>query len=436
MSTDTLIILGIAGVMVLVLVLPFYLRQRRLERATDRAAEVAERYGLSEPVSLHPVVSAEACIGTGNCIVACPEEHVLGIRHGQAVTVSPSRCIGHGLCARACPTEAIQLVFGSAKRGVEIPYIKGNFETNVPGLYIIGELGGMGLIRNAFEQGRQCIEGIAKLPKAPAGLLDVLIIGCGPAGLSASLNCLHHGLRSATVEKEDVGGTVRYFPRKKVVMTAPVKVPGYGRLAFRELRKEELIDVWEDIMAKTGLEVCTEEAVSAVTPVAGHFEVTSSKGSYAAQRVVLAIGRRGIPRKLGVPGENLPKVIYSLLEPEVFQGDRVLVVGGGDSAVEAALALSEQEGNRVTMSYRRDRFSRLKPRNLERIEEALAAHRIDVLWSSNVLAITPESVAIRDQTEREFAIANDVVAIFAGGELPTSFLKACGVAFDTKFGTP
>jgi len=436
MSTDTLIILGIAGVMVLALVLPFYLRQRRLEHATDRAAEVAQRFGLSEPVSLHPVVSAEACIGTGNCIAACPEEHVLGIRHGQAVTVSPSRCIGHGLCARACPTEAIQLVFGSAKRGVEIPYIKGNFETNVPGLYIIGELGGMGLIRNAFEQGRQCIEGIAKLPKAPTGLLDVLIIGCGPAGLSASVNCLHHGLRSATIEKEDVGGTVRYFPRKKVVMTAPVKVPGYGRLAFRELRKEELIDVWADIVAKTGLEVRTEEAVSAVTPVGGRFEVTSSKGRYAAQRVVLAIGRRGIPRKLGVPGENLPKVIYSLLEPEVFQGDRVLVVGGGDSAVEAALALSEQDGNRVTVSYRRDRFSRLKPRNLERIEEALAAHRIDLLWSSSVLAITPQSVAIRDQAEREIEIANDVVAIFAGGELPTPFLRACGVAFDTKFGTP
>ncbi len=436
MSTDTLIILGMAAGLTLVLVLPFYLRQRRLEHATDRAAEVAQRYGLSEPVSLHPVVSAEACIGTGNCIAACPEEHVLGFRNGQAVTVSPARCVGHGLCARACPTEAIQLVFGSAKRGVDIPHIKENFETNVPGLYIIGELGGMGLIRNAFEQGRQCIEGIARLPKARPGLLDVLIIGCGPAGLSASVNCLHHGLRSATVEKEDVGGTVRYFPRKKVVMTAPVKVPGYGRLGFRELRKEELIEVWEDIIAKTGLEVRTEETVSAVSPASGSFEVTSNKGTYAAQRVVLAIGRRGVPRKLGVPGENLPKVIYSLLEPEVFQRDRILIVGGGDSAIEAALALSEQQGNRVTISYRRDRFSRLKPRNLERIEEAVAARLVDVLWSSNVLAITPDSVVIRDQEERESEIANDVVAIFAGGELPMSFLTACGVAFDTKFGTP
>jgi thioredoxin reductase/Pyruvate/2-oxoacid:ferredoxin oxidoreductase delta subunit len=436
MATDTLIILAVAGGMVFAVLLPFYLRQRRLERTTDKATEVAQRYGLSEPVSLHPVVSAESCIGTGNCITACPEEHVLGIRNGQAVTVSPARCIGHGLCARACPTEAIQLVFGTAKRGVEIPHIKANFETNVPGLYIIGELGGMGLIRNAFEQGRQCIEGIAKLPKAPSGVLDVLIIGCGPAGLSASVNCLHHGLRFATLEKEDVGGTVRYYPRKKVVMTAPVKVPGYGRLGFRELRKEELIGVWEDIMAKTGLEVRTAETVSAVESDTGRFQVTSSQGTYVANRVVLAIGRRGVPRKLNVPGENLPKVIYSLREPEVFQRDRVLVVGGGDSAIEAAVALAEQEGNRVTVSYRGEQFSRLKPRNLARIEEAIAARHIDVLWSSNVLGITPDSVVLRDQAEREHELANDVVAIFAGGELPTAFLSACGVAFDTKFGSP
>lgn len=436
MSTDTLIILAVAGAMVLLVVLPFLVRQRRLERATEKAAEVSQRYGLSEPVSLHPVVSAEACIGTGNCIAACPEEHVLGFRDGQAVTISPARCVGHGLCARACPTEAIQLVFGSAKRGVEIPHVKGNFETNVAGLYIIGELGGMGLIRNAFEQGRQCIEGIAKLPKAPSGVLDVLIIGCGPAGLSASINCMHHGLRFVTLEKEDVGGTVRYYPRKKIVMTAPLTVPGYGKLTFRELPKEELIGVWEDVMAKTGLEVRTEETVSAVQAAGGRFEVTSSNGDYAAQRVVLAIGRRGVPRKLNIPGENLSKVVYSLAEPEVFQRDRILVVGGGDSAIEAAVALSEQEGNRVTLSYRRDRFSRLKPQNLDRIEQAVAARRIDVLWSSNVLEITPDSVILRDQSEREQEIANDVVAIFAGGELPTAFLKACGIAFDTKFGTP
>lgn len=436
MEPDTFLIVSIGVALVLAVMLPFYLRQRRLERATDEAEAVARRYGLSEPVSLHPVVAAEACIGTGNCLSVCPEGDVLGMRHGQAVTISPARCIGHGLCERACPVEAIQLVLGTEKRGVEIPRIKGNFETNVPGLYIIGELGGMGLIRNAFEQGRQCIEGIAKLPRASGDLLDVLVIGCGPAGLSASLNCLHRKLRFATLEKEDVGGTVRYYPRKKVVLTAPVKVPGYGKLGFREALKEELIGVWEDIMAKTGLEVHTDETVAAVRPVNGHFEVSSAKGEYRAKRVVLAIGRRGVPRKLDVPGEDLPKVIYSLREPEVFQRDQVLVVGGGDSAVEAALALAEQEGNRVTISYRREAFSRIKPRNLERIEEAVHARRIEVLWSTNVLSIAPRSVTYRDGAGRAHEIGNDVVAIFAGGQLPTAFLKSCGVAFDTKFGTP
>jgi thioredoxin reductase len=436
MAPDTVLITLVGVALVLGVMLPSYLRQRRLERATDEAEVVARRYGLSEPVSLHPVVAAEACIGTGNCLAVCPEGEVLGLRHGQAVAISPARCIGHGLCKRACPVEAIQLVLGTETRGIEIPRIKENFETNVPGLYIIGELGGMGLIRNAFEQGRQCIEGIAKLSRAPGDLLDVLVIGCGPAGLSASLNCLHRKLRFATLEKEDVGGTVRYYPRKKVVLTAPVKVPGYGRLGFRELLKEELIGVWEDVMAKTGLEVRTEETVAAVRPVNGHFEVSSTKGEYRAKRVVLAIGRRGVPRKLDVPGEDLPKVIYSLREPEVFQQDQVLVVGGGDSAVEVALALAEQEGNRVTVSYRRDTFARIKPRNLERVEEAVRKRQIEILWSTDVLSITPKSVAYRDQAGQEHEIANDVVAIFAGGELPTAFLKSCGVAFDTKFGTP
>jgi thioredoxin reductase (NADPH) len=436
MNPDTLLILGVAAFLIVASTLPFILRERRRERRTAEAQDRAERYGLHEPVSLHPVVSAEACIGTGNCLSVCPEQDVLGFRDGQAVTVSPARCVGHGLCERACPVEAIQLVFGSEKRGVEIPRIRENFESNVPGLYIIGELGGMGLIRNAFEQGRQCLEGIARLPRAPEGVLDVLIVGCGPAGLSASVNAIHHGLRFVTIEREDVGGSVRYFPRKKVVMTSPVQVPGYGKLSFRELPKEELMAVWQDIMTRTGLTVQTEEMVTAIERRNGVFEVASTKGRYTAKQVVLAIGRRGIPRKLGVPGEQLPKVIYSLREPEAFQNDRILVVGGGDSAVEAALALADQEGTQVTISYRRDRFSRIKPANLERIEGALQSGRVNVLWSSQVLEIGEHAVHCQDADQRDRELVNDVVAIFAGGELPTAFLLSCGIQFDTKFGAP
>lgn len=434
MTPDVLAVSVIAGVLIVLVFVPFYARQRRREQHTEMASSAALRYGLDQPVSLHPVVSAEACIGSGNCLDACPEHDVLGMRHGQAVVVSPARCVGHGLCERACPMEAIQLVFGSEQRGVEIPRISENFETNVPGLYIIGELGGMGLIRNAFEQGRQCIAEIARLSRAPESMLDVLIVGCGPAGLSASVNCIHRGLRYATIEQEDVGGTVRYYPRKKLVMTAPVKVPGYGRLSYREILKEDLISLWEDIIAKTGVAVRTEEAVHSIAATREGFEVTSSRGTYRAKHVVLAIGRRGVPRKLGVPGEDLPKVMYSLREPEVFQNDRVLVVGGGDSAIEAALALADQQGNTVALSYRRNHFSRVKSANLQRIEEAQRLGRVEVLWSTNLLRIEPSSVRFQDQSGRELEIANDVVGIFAGGELPTKFLQQCGVEFETKFG--
>ncbi len=433
--SDTLIIVAVGVTLFVLFALPFYVRQRRLERNASQAQTEALRYGLHEPASLHPVVDPGACIGTGNCVSVCPEGDVLGLSSGQATPISPARCIGHGLCERACPTQAIQLVFGTAKRGVEIPRIKHNFETNVPGIYIVGELGGMGLVRNAFEQGRQCIEGISREPHGPADALDVVIVGCGPAGLSASVNCIHHKLNFVTLEKEDVGGTVRSYPRKKLVMTSPVTVPGYGKLAFREVTKEKLMAVWEDIVAKTGLEVNTEETVSSVTPTDdGCLLVTSSSSIYKTKRVVLAIGRRGVPRTLNLPGERLPKVIYSLREPEAFQRDRIVVVGGGDSAIEAALALATQPGNEVKIAYRKDRFSRIKPGNMERIEDAIARRQVEVLWSTNLLEIKPESVLLKGNAGTVETMPNDLVAVFAGGELPTKFLRACGIQIDTKFG--
>jgi len=438
MELDTLIIWCVGLLTMSVVTIPFYVRRRRVEQASIKAEDTAEYYGLQEPVTIHPIVHPGACIGTSSCISVCPEGDVLGLKNGQAVPIAPGRCIGHGLCERACPVHAIQLVFGTATRGVDLPRIKQNFETNVPGLYIIGELGGMGLIRNAFEQGRQCIEGIAKEPRAgPADALDVVVVGAGPAGLSAALNCRHRKLKFVTVEREDIGGTVRYYPRKKVVMTAPLDVPGYGRLRHTEISKEQLMELWGDIIRKTGLEVRTEETVTSIERGAdGCFVVATNKGSYKTKRAVLAIGRRGIPRKLGIPGEDLAKVSYSLLEPEAYQGEHIMVVGGGDSAVEAALALGDQPGNHVAISYRRAAFNRIKSKNRDRIDAAQTAGRIEVLWRTQVTELTSDSVVYRDAQERLHTRPNNSIFIFAGGELPNAFLESCGIAIDTKFGEP
>lgn len=437
MDENTLVYL-IAFVLIGGLMLPFVLRMKQQERNAEIATAEAIESGLDEPATLHPVVDPERCIGTGSCVDVCPEGDVLVLRNGQAVPIQPACCVGHGLCERSCPVDAIQLVFGTAKRGVDLPRIKQNFETNVPGIYIVGELAGMGLIRNAFEQGKQVVDGILKEgPRSrEAGAIDLLVIGCGPAGLATSLFALERGVGLTTLEREDIGGTVRLFPRKKLVMTHPLVVPGYGRLTGPEIQKERLMDLWGDIVHKAGLRVNTQEGVSGIVPRDGGFDVTSALGSYRAKRVVIAIGRRGTPRKLGVPGEELPKVMYALNEAEAFTNERIMIVGGGDSAIEAALALSAQPGNRVTISYRQDKFGRIKPANRERITKAITRGDVEVLWKTKVEEITPTEVRYSDEAGAEKVVANGTTLIFAGGELPTAFLKSCGVQIDTKFGAP
>jgi putative YpdA family bacillithiol system oxidoreductase len=414
----------------------YFIRYRRQQSAARGKREASRRSGLVEPASLHPVIDPNRCICSGGCIAACPEGGIIGILDGKAELVSPTKCIGHGACRDACPVEAITLVFGTETRGVDIPYVSETFETNVPGIYIAGELGGMGLIRNAVTQGREAVEYIARGLESRKGKgLDLVVVGAGPAGLAAALEARNHGLNAAILEQGDgVGGTMLSYPRQKVVMTQPMEIPLYGTFSKREVQKEELVDLWESVVQKTGLEIRSGERVEGVDRTNGHFRVRTGSGSYETRRVLLAIGRRGTPRRLGVPGEESSKVAYQLKEPEQYRGKAVLVVGGGDSAVEAALALSREAGTRVTLSYRKAVFSRLKDGNRSALDQAAASGRIALSLESEVERIEPRSVALRESTgTRE--LENDFVFVSIGGELPTALLTGMGIRMERKFGT-
>lgn len=421
---------------VMVLIWAGYARARvHLTQRNLTVRQEARSAGLGEPSSLHPLVDYASCIGCGSCVDACPEKTVLGLIHGKAELLHAASCIGHGACARACPTNSITLVFGTEKRGVDIPLIAPNFETNVPGIFIAGELGGMGLIRNAVEQGKQAVESISKLEGiGKTERLDIVIIGAGPAGISGALAARKHGLRYVVLEQDSLGGTVAHYPRGKLVMTAPVELPLVGKVTFTETSKEALLTFWQGIVQKQALNMHFNERMDTVTPEGDGYVVKSLQGQYHTRAVLLAIGRRGTPRTLGVPGEESTKVVYRLIDPEQYRGQHVLVVGGGDSALEAACAIADEPGATVTLSYRGDGFARAKQKNRERIQQAQEAGRMAVLLGSEVIRIDARQVEI-DHLQQRSQLPNDAILVCAGGILPTPFLKSIGIEVETKFGT-
>lgn len=419
-------------------VIYFYIHlQNKKSKRIKEKIEKAKVEGLHEPVSLHPVIDTNSCIGTGACVAACPEKDIIGIVDGKARTINTSQCVGHGACFHACPTHAITLVIGTESRGVELPHVEATFETNVKGIYIAGELGGMGLIRNAVEQGRQAVEHAAStLNKHHKADYDIIITGAGPAGISASLTAKKLGLRFLTLEQDSLGGTVFTYPRSKIVMTSAMNLPLYGKVKLNETGKSELLNIWNEALTKNEVTIKENTKVESITRKDDYFEVETLKGElFTASSIILALGRRGSPRKLGVPGEMLEKVAYRLLEPENIDNKQVLVVGGGDSAIETAILLADH--NNVTISYRGDQLSRLKPKNLEKIKMLVQSNGVSLLLNTTVTEIRPLDVALFDsKTNETLTIINDLVYIFAGGELPTQFLLKTGIFIDKKFGEP
>ncbi len=413
-------------VLVGVIAIPYWRRFARQRDAARRIHEKNQKAGMLNPVTLHPKIEITTCIGCASCVKVCPEG-VLGIVDGHAAIVSGMKCIGHAMCADVCPVGAITMGFGTPRQGMEIPEYDENLESNVPGVYIVGELGGMGLIKNAVAQGLRAIDHFAaKNQRGPAHGYDVAIVGAGPAGMTAALSCQARGLRYVVLEQDEVGGTILHYPRQKIVLTAPVELPLYGKLKVSEISKEELLDVWKSIVWQYKLNIKTQHKVESIDQVADGFVINARGESFHAGAVVLALGRRGSPRKLGVPGEDQAKVMYRLIEAETYTKKHILVVGGGDSAVEAAVGLARQPGNIVTISYRREDFVRLKEKNEQHIQECIGSGKVKVIFNSHVLEIKPEKVLVQEG-KITHSLVNDALFVFAGGELPAELLKRTGV---------
>jgi len=442
-----LLLLGLVLVLGLALFAALH-RRAELERMRrsvhDR--ESAVRQGSAEAELQHPVIDLSRCLGCATCVAVCPEDGVLEIVHGQAMVVNGARCLGIAACERECPVGAITVTLSNLENRNDVPVLSETLEAvGSPGLFLAGEVTAHALIKTAVEQGTRVGAEVARRvaassasPDDSGGVLDLCIVGAGPAGLACSLEARRHGLKFVTLDQAPgVGGTVAKYPRRKLVMTRPVEMPLHGRLSRTAYAKEELMALWQRIAEEHRLPIRNGEVFEGLerAPDGDHYLIRTGTGVHAARHVCLAVGRRGVPRKLGVSGEALAKVTYGLLDAGSYRDRRILVVGGGDSAVETATALARQPGNEVTLSYRKEAFFRVRTRNEERLRECREQGRLEVVFRSEVRAIHADAVelAVRNgggaETRR---LANDDVFVMAGGTPPLELLERSGVSFNPE----
>lgn len=432
MNTELLLSWGIGLFIILLFLIPYIRSMKKKEARTKKRLKETQSKRQDKALLQHPIINRSLCIGCGICVDSCPEGDVLGLIDGKATIIHGSHCVGHGKCAENCPVGAIEVGLGDISQREDIPQLSEYFETNIPGIYIIGELSGLALIKNAISHGITAVNHIHQSnPQESKAEFDVVIIGAGPAGLSAALRAKELGLNYMVLDQDQPGGTILQYPRRKLVLVQPVELPLYGPLKKGEYSKEDLLDIWEIVIKKQKIRLLSGHKLTGITGDSGNFTVETSSGSASASRVVLALGRRGTPRKLGIPGEELGKVMYKLMDAETYKNRKILVVGGGDSAIEAALGLAHQKGNEVTISYRKENFFRLKARNETNIDKAISDKLLNVVFNSSPTKIEKDLVTLKT-SDTSLKIKNEFVFIFAGGELPFPLLNSIGIEFGKK----
>jgi thioredoxin reductase/ferredoxin len=381
-------------------------------------------------------INDDRCTGCDACVAVCPT-NVLDLVSNKSRVLRFQDCIQCEACMFACPTEALVMFpEGGLPPPLKVPEIDEHFQTAIPGQYLIGEVAGKPLVKNAANLGRAVVEHMlatglrAGALGRDASRVDVAIIGSGPGGLSAALTCLQRGLSYVVLEKEQlIASTIARYPKGKLIMAEPYDAMNLSLLPVFDSAKEQLIPIWRELIDRVGLAIKQGESVETVVRGKdGIFDVRSTVAAYRAQRVVLSIGTRGKPRTLQVPGENLPKVFSLLDDPDDWRGRAVLVVGGGDSACEAALALADA-GAKVMISYRGKGFGRAQPKNKQAIEGYAAQGRIKAKLGSQVVAFEPDSVtlALHDGSQKRYP--NEGAFVLIGADPPVAWLEKMGIRF-------